>query len=67
MERELWLRGARIMLNSPIFKGYFQKVEVSNFEVASDAFATFKVGCLTLACLYVEPPHTPPPLRESSC
>eukprot|EP00884_Botryococcus_braunii_P018868 jgi/Botrbrau1/5665/Bobra.0071s0010.2 len=33
---------ARIMLQSSIFKGYFQKVEVSNFEVASDAFATFK-------------------------
>lgn len=47
-KREWWLLGVRIMLNSPIFKGYFQKVEVSNFEVASDAFATFKVGCLNL-------------------
>lgn len=26
----------------PLFREYFKKVEVSNFEVASDAFQTFK-------------------------
>ena len=34
----------RMVLDGPLFKEYFDKVEVSNFEVASDAFSTFKVG-----------------------
>ena len=33
----------RIVLEGPLFEQYFKKVEVSNFEVASDAFTTFKV------------------------
>lgn len=33
---------ARLVLEGPLFAHYFEKVEVSNFEVASDAFATFK-------------------------
>ncbi len=36
----------RMVLDGPLFKEYFDKVEVSNFEVASDAFSTFKVGGL---------------------
>jgi hypothetical protein len=31
-----------MVLEGPLFKEYFKKVEVSNFEVASDAFQTFK-------------------------
>lgn len=31
------------MLEGPLFEQYFVKVEVSNFEVASDAFSAFKV------------------------
>ena len=30
------------MLEGPLFAHFFEKVEVTNFEVASDAFATFK-------------------------
>ena len=36
----------RLVLEGPLFGHYFEKVEVSNFEVASDAFATFKVGSM---------------------
>jgi hypothetical protein len=32
----------RMVLEGPLFQEYFKKVEVSNFEVASDAFQTFK-------------------------
>lgn len=31
-----------MVLMGPLFREYFKKVEVSNFEVASDAFQTFK-------------------------
>ena len=34
----------RLVLEGPLFQHYFEKVEVSNFEVASDAFSTFKVA-----------------------
>jgi len=34
----------RLVLDGPLFQHYFEKVEVSNFEVASDAFSTFKVA-----------------------
>ncbi len=37
------LLACRIVLEGPLFEQYFKKVEVSNFEVASDAFTTFKV------------------------
>lgn len=32
----------RLVLEGPLFAQFFEKVEVTNFEVASDAFATFK-------------------------
>ena len=38
----------RIVLEGPLFEQYFQKVEVTNFEVASDAFSTFKVSALPI-------------------
>ncbi len=34
---------ARLVLEGPLFAEFFHKVEVTNFEVASDAFTTFKV------------------------
>lgn len=33
----------RMVLESPRFEDFFQMVEVPNFEIASDAFQTFKV------------------------
>ncbi|PNH12115.1 Degreening-related dee76 protein [Tetrabaena socialis] len=33
---------ARKVLEGPIFLKFFEKVEVANFEIASDAFSTFK-------------------------
>jgi calcium binding protein 39 len=36
---------AKIMLYSEEFYNFFQYVEVSTFDIASDAFSTFKVGC----------------------
>lgn len=33
----------RAVLEGPVFLRFFDKVEVANFEVASDAFSTFKV------------------------
>ena len=35
--------GCRMVLNSPSFYNFFSWVEAKEFEVASDAFATFKV------------------------
>ena len=35
-------RARRLVLEGPLFGQFFEKVEVTNFEVASDAFATFK-------------------------
>ena len=40
----------RLVLEGPLFNQYFSLVEVSNFEVASDAFSTFKVGNLIIFC-----------------
>ena len=34
---------ARIILNSEDFYNFFKYVEVSTFDIASDAFSTFKV------------------------
>lgn len=34
---------AKIMLNSEDFFNFFRYVEVSTFDIASDAFSTFKV------------------------
>ena len=42
--------GCRLVLEGPLFGHYFDKVEVSNFEVASDAFSTFKVHMLVPQC-----------------
>lgn len=33
---------AKAVLNGPIFMRFFDKVEVANFEIASDAFSSFK-------------------------
>lgn len=49
----------RIVLEGPLFEQYFRKVEVSNFEVASDAFTTFK------ASLYVSPLSRPMTLERA--
>lgn len=35
---------ARIILYSPEFYNFFDYVEVSTFDISSDAFATFKVS-----------------------
>lgn len=35
---------AKIMLYSDDFYNFFRYVEVSNFDIASDAFSTFKVS-----------------------
>jgi hypothetical protein len=32
-----------MVLTGPKFMSFFEKVEVANFEIASDAFTTFKV------------------------
>ena len=37
---------AKIVLHSPHFFDFFKYVEVSTFDIASDAFATFKVNKL---------------------
>ena len=37
---------ARIMLNSNEFYQFFNYVEVSTFDIASDAFSTFKVSAI---------------------
>lgn len=36
---------AKIMLYSEDFYNFFRYVEVSTFDIASDAFSTFKVSC----------------------
>ena len=33
---------ARLMLNGPLFMSFFEKVELANFEIASNAFSNFK-------------------------
>ena len=35
---------ARIMLNNELFYNFFSYVELSTFDIASDAFSTFKVS-----------------------
>ena len=37
----------KILLNSEEFYDFFKYVEVSTFDIASDAFATFKVSLAT--------------------
>lgn len=37
---------AKIMLHSDDFFNFFRYVEVSTFDIASDAFSTFKVSLL---------------------
>lgn len=54
----------RIMLNKDaIFRRFFDKVEVPNFEVASDAFNTFKVGGCACASAGGSVRLQPEPLR----
>lgn len=38
----------KLVLQSPIFYNYFKYVEVSNFDIASDAFNTLKVRHLSV-------------------
>lgn len=40
---------AKIMLNSDDFYNFFTYVEVSTFDIASDAFSTFKVSVFSYA------------------
>ena len=47
---------AKIILFSDQFQDFFKYVELSTFDIASDAFATFKV----IPCLSPTPPHTQP-------
>lgn len=37
------LRTRSLLDNETLFMEFFEKVEVANFEIASDAFSTFKV------------------------
>lgn len=39
---------AKIMLHSEDFYNFFRYVEVSTFDIASDAFSTFKVGSVMI-------------------
>ena len=39
---------AKILLHSDHFYDFFKYVEVSTIDIASDAFATFKVSCFTI-------------------
>jgi hypothetical protein len=43
--KHTYLATHRQLLESSMFLEFFERVEVANFEIASDAFATFKVGC----------------------
>ena len=43
---------AKIVLHSPNFFDFFKYVEVSTFDIASDAFATFKENQSTVFNLY---------------
>lgn len=45
---------AKITLYSEQFYDFFRYVEMSTFDIASDAFATFKVGWLTCSAVGVE-------------
>ena len=47
----------RIVLEGPLFEQYFEKVEVTNFEVASDAFSTFKVSFFLKICAFLCEPQ----------
>lgn len=44
---------AKIMLYSDDFYNFFRYVEVSTFDIASDAFSTFKVGFIFICNLWV--------------
>jgi hypothetical protein len=56
-----WLNGVvalhgrcRMLLEGELFMNFFEKVDVANFEVASDAFSTFKVRndvCAPASCV----------------
>ena len=55
-----------MLLEGSLFMSFFEKVEVANFEVASDAFSTFKVsdisgrGLLTLREVLLDLPGGQP-------
>lgn len=44
---------AKIMLHSDDFFNFFRYVEVSTFDIASDAFSTFKVSTTIYYVLYI--------------
>lgn len=48
--RTLHVGSRRKMLESPVFPRFFDKVEVANFEIASDAFSTFKARAVACVC-----------------
>lgn len=49
---------AKIVLYSPAFWGFFDYVETGVFDVAGDAFSTFKVFSRDLAALIVGTANT---------
>lgn len=54
----------RLVLEGPRFQDFFDKVEVANFEVASDAFTTFKVREPSCACGLLPAPTLPAPTLQ---
>lgn len=54
----------RLVLEGPRFQDFFDKVEVANFEVASDAFTTFKVREPLCACRLLPAPTLPAPTLQ---
>lgn len=54
----------RLVLEGPRFQDFFDKVEVANFEVASDAFTTFKVRETLCACGLLPAPTLPAPTLQ---
>jgi len=54
---------AKIILWSEQFYDFFRYVEMSTFDIASDAFATFKVICIQHLCYC----FCSSPLREPRC
>lgn len=44
---------AKTVLYSEQFEDFFKYVEMSTFDIASDAFATFKVNYLTLCSVFI--------------
>ena len=56
----------KIVLYSEEFYSFFGFVEVSTFDIASDAFSTFKVGCLDNGGWVLAPHEFTPEIRPPS-